>query len=176
MFGLDWGADPQRAMMRFEGIAPVVRTADDLEWLLFDIAARLMLEKAFLPTAMVSAADRDMDRVTLSFVAGALVTVRISFGYGFYTIGQDPDTLSDLAMAAFARAEWADLLTEMACHHGAPAHSMEAPARAGAWHLVGSALFVRSDGAPLGLRFGHDATGLVGDLKCIAPSASETGI
>lgn len=176
MFALDWGSDHQSALARFNGISPVVRTEVEVEWLLFDIAARLVLEKAFLPSAMISAPDRDMDRVTLSFQDGGLVSARLTFGYGFDTIGQDPDTLSDLAMSAFARAEWAALLTEMACRHGAPSHFQEASARLGAWHLVGSALFMRPDRTPLTLRFGHHVSGLVGDLIALSPSMSETGI
>lgn len=176
MFGLPWGTDQQSALARFEGIAPVFQDEDALEWLLFDIAARLTSENAFLPSPMTSAADRDMDRITLSFQKGALVSARLTFGYGFDSLGQDPDTLSDMAMAAFARAEWASLLTEMACRHGAPVHALDAQARRATWQLVGSALYLRADGAPMTVRFGHDATGLVGDLTCLAPSRSETGL
>lgn len=176
MFGLDWGVDQEIALMRFEGTAPVAHTKDDLEWLTFDIAARLVSEKAFLPSAMASAPDRDKDRVTLSFQGGALVSIRLTFGYAFTAIGQDPDTLSDMAMAAIARAEWAALLGQMACRYGAPAYGLDAPARFGTWSFVGSVFYMSPAGAPTTLRFGHDATGLVGDLTTLAPSLSDTGI
>lgn len=176
MFGLDWGADQARALARFEGLSPVLRSETELEWLLFDLATRLRRENAFCPSALRSAEDRDQDRVTLSFQDGGVVSVHLSFGYGFDAIGQDPDRLSELAMAAYARAEWASLVTDMACRYGAPRHAVDGLSRSGTWQLVGSAMYIRPDGAPLSLSFGHDAIGLVGRLRCLAPSSSDSGI
>ena len=170
LFGLTWGADQKAALNRFRGLAPVAQSDEQIEWLLFDIAERLLSERAFLPTQMRSAPERDADRVLLSFEERGLISVRLSFGYGFDLIGQDPDTLSDLAMAAYARAEMTDLLTQMACRHGVPAHTQEAYSRSGNWHIVGSAIYMRPDGGVMGLRFGHDVVSLVGDLTSMAPS------
>ena len=176
MFGLTWGDDQAAVQSRFAGITPVAQSEHEVEWLLFDIAARLVAEQAFLPTMMDSAPDRDGDRVSMMFVDGALVSTRITYGYGFDGIGQDSDTLSNQAMAAFARAEWADLLRQMASRYGAPEMYLEGPARMGTWYLVGSALYIRPDGSPMSLRFGHDAMGLVGYLTASAPSASTMGL
>lgn len=176
MFGLNWGADQAAVLMRFSGLVPVVQTDGQIEWLLFDVAQSLLEERAFLPTQMQSAPERDVDRVSLGFEGGGLVSARLNFGYGFDTIGQDSDTLSDMAMAAFARAQFADLLAQMACGYGAPAHNLEAHARLGNWHIIGSALYIRPDGSPMSLRFGHDVMNLVGDLTVMAPSQSKTGV
>lgn len=176
MLGLKWGNDQDRVRSRFTGITPLSQNEHEVEWRLFDIATRLVSEQAFLPTMMDSAPDRDGDRVSMIFVGGAFVSMRITYGYGFDGIGQDPDTLSNQAMAAFARAEWADLLRQMASRYGAPSTYLEGPARMGTWYLIGCALYVRPDGSPVSLRFGHDALGLVGDLTANAPSVSETGL
>ena len=176
MFGLEWGENQESALGRFRGLSPYDQTEDRLTWFLFDIAERLRGEGAFLPSAMFSTPERELDTVVLSYQDECLAASCIRFGYGFQSIGHDPDVLSDLAMTAIARAEWVELLIQMAARYGAPDTLLEAPARAGAWHLTGFALYMRPDGTPLGLKLGHDINGIVGELTALAPVQSGQGI
>ena len=176
MFGLPWGSDQASVKTRFDGVAPVEEHAHVLVYPLGAIADRLWSENAFCPTAIGSGAGRDGDQVVLNFLDDGLVAGFVRFGYSFEMIEQNSDTLSDQAMAAFARAELQQLVFEMSSRYGPPVLFTESPMRAGRWHPVGAAMFDAAEAGLVHVLFGHDHAGLTGELRYQAPIQSSDGI
>jgi len=100
----------------------------------------------------------------------------VAFGYPFETVGQDPDRLSEQAMAAIARAEATQLLHEMAVRYGLPGLVTEGPMRDGSLHIVLAAHYVLPDGTAIALSFGHDVGALAGRLRYLAPAERSVGL
>lgn len=175
MFGLSWGSDQAAARARFDGIAPIEQTPHALVYRLGSVAERLWQEDAFCPTAICSAPEREGDEVVLNFLDGRLAAGFVRFGYGFEMIGQSSETLSDMAMAAFARTELQQLVLEISGRYGPPVLFTEAPMRTGKWQPVGAAMFDTGGGGLVHLLFGHDHGALAGELRYQGPIGGKDG-
>lgn len=172
-FGLSWGASAEAALRRFVGLAPVEQADDLLVWSLPDLVDRLYAEGAFCPSVFRAAGPED--NVCLHFSGDALLVVDVRFRYPFETIGEDPDTLSDAAMAAVSRSELLALLQQFAAKYGAPHHFSEQPSRRGKVIGVSSLFYVLPDGSTISLWFGHDHAGPVGEMRYMCPSYDQAG-
>ena len=176
MFGLSWSSDQAAAKQRFPNAAPLEDHPHVLVYPLDSIADALWKENAFCPTAICSGPGREGDQLVLNYVDGGLVAGFLRFGYGFEIIGQSSDTLSDMAMAAFARAELQQLIFEMSSRYGPPVVFTESAMRSGNWHPVGAAMFDAGADGMVHLLFGHDHSGLMGELRYQMPVTDPSGI
>lgn len=162
MLGLSWGSSPDDAKGRFQGLEPEDQGLT-VRWRLDALVDRLALEGTSVPDA-IGATDRSGDLLTARFVDQKLVSLDACFGYRFESIGQNPDALSDQAMAAIARSEWGLFAQQLSTRYGAPAALSDGPARAGAHQITAWALFV-TETTVLRAVFGHDVRGLAGHLS-----------
>ena len=176
LFGLGWGSNQEAAKARFPELSPIEEHAHVLVYALDGIAEALWRDNAFCPSAIGGAAAREDATVVLNYIESGLVAAFIRFGYGFETIGQSTDTLSDMAMAAIARAELQQLVFEISSRYGPPALFTESPMRSGKWHPVGAAIFDAKEHGMVHLSFGHDGSGLIGELRYQAPIADTSGL
>lgn len=172
MLGLSWGAGPDAVRGRLAGLTPDV-SGNAMIWPLTAVTDRLAAEETAVPEA-IAASDRDGDALRCRFKAKRLVGIEADFGYRFEAIGQNPDTLSDQAMAAIARSEWSKLLHQMSTRYGAPATLADTQARAGTFQIVGWALIV-GQGTAIRVSFGHDVRGLAGEISYLPQVSSEAG-
>lgn len=173
VFALPWGATAAMVRTRFEGLAPLDATPNGLSWALESVAARLYAENAFCPSLFAGCGPDH----TVSFVLqdDQLLAIDVTFGNTFEALGHDPDTLSDMAMAAVCRVEVHDLLQQLTAKYGAPVQFADQPSRRGKMQGVCSALFVAADATTLGLWVGHDHAGLVGKLSYLCPVQDQNG-
>ena len=176
MFGLPWGSDQAAVKVRLEGIAPVEEHPHVLIYPMEEIADRLWKENAFCPTALCSGPGRDGDQVVLNFLDGMLVAGSIRFGYGFEMIGQSTETLSEQAMAAFARCELQQMIFEMSSRYGPPVLFTESHMRSGRWFPVGAAMFDAGKIGMVHVLFGHDGGMLIGELRYQSPITDTNGL
>ena len=175
LFGLGWGSDQAAAKARFAELTPLEAHPHVLVYALDGIAETLWRENAFCPTAIGGAPAREEATLFLNYLDAGLVAAFVRFGYSFEVIGQSPDTLSDMAMAAIARAELQQLVFEMSSRHGAPVLFTESPMRSGKWHPVGAAMFDAGESGLIHLSFGHDGGGLIGELRYQARIGDRSG-
>lgn len=175
MLGLAWGTGQAEVRRHLAPLTPVEADPTTLIFPLAPVAERLVSAGAFCPTALNTGSERGGDMLILSFIEDALVAGLVRFGYAFETIGQASDTLSEMAMAAFARAELQLLVLEMAGRYGAPVLFTEAFMRREKWHPVGAALFEAEDGALVQVLFGHDGGALTGEIRHQGPVAGRGG-
>lgn len=179
MFGLQWAHSRATVRARFDGMDPSADTENALIWPTDVLSDRLFTEDAFLPTAMSTGpgpSGKKGHEAVFNFIDDKLVAICIGFGFPFEMIGQNPDTLGDQAMAAFARAEMALLLHEMAARYGLPGLITEGHMRQGRTHLVMAAHYVLDDGTPISVSFGHDGGALVGELRYLSPAEQTRGV
>lgn len=162
VFGLSWRASQDDVRGRFAGLTPD-RVGLALVWPIDAVSDRLSAEQAFVPDA-VAASDRPGDALCCQFGETGLAETTADFGYRFEAIGQNPDALSDLAMAAIARSEWSRLLQQLAARYSAPDVIAEGPARAGSHHITGWALILDAESV-IRVSFGHDVRGLAGQIN-----------
>jgi hypothetical protein len=164
-FGLEWDQTLRSVRERFSGLTPVAEAEHAISYPLIELAERIWSQGGFCPGALMSTPERNGDEVTFAFVNDRLNSVFLRFGYGFGHIGQDPDTLSDQAMSARARAEFHKLVFELAVKYGPPAVMSDEHSRSGAIHVQGMALFDSPDAGLLQLTFGHDGgSALIGEI------------
>lgn len=179
MFGLTWGATRSDVKARFAGLEVQSEMDQAVTWPMEVLSARLFQEDAFLPTAMSAEPGSEGGKgheAVFSFVHDRLVAIYLSFGYAFEMIGQNPDTLSDQAMAAFARAEAALLIHEMNARYGLPGLTSEHAMRQGTMQIVLAAHYTLDDGTAVNLMFGHDAGALSGALRYLSPAEQMRGV
>ena len=175
MFGCAWGDDRAKVMARFSGVA-AVEEPDRVIYPWSAISAQLVAQDGFVPTGLQGSDDRTQDELVFIFAGDGLAAINLNFGYGFERLGQDPDRLSDQAMAILARAEFAGLLHEMGARYGAPQILQEHPMRQGPLQAVGAAHYMRSDNTAIRLMFGHDGGALVGQMRYLAPASANIGV
>lgn len=175
MFGLSWGYDRAEVRGHFAPLTPVDEDPATLIFPLAPLVERTLSAGAFCPTALLNGSEREAGFLTLSFIEDALVAGLVRFGYAFETIGQASETLSEMAMAAFARAELQRLVLEMAGRYSAPVLFTEASMRKEKWYPVGSALFEAEDGALVQVIYGHDGGALTGEIRYQGPIAGGAG-
>lgn len=172
MLGLSWGADPDLVRARLAGLTPDV-SGKALVWPITAVTDRLAAEEVMVPDAL-AASDRDGDTLRCRFDATGLAGIEADFGYRFEAIGQNPDALSDQAMAAIARSEWSRLMHQLATRYGAPSVLGDTQARAGAHHIVAWALIVDQSTA-IRISFGHDVRGLAGQISYLPRHGDAAG-
>lgn len=176
-FGLSWGASCADVRSRFLDIRPVSLTGQALAFRLEPVVEKLRAGGGFCPDALISGSDRADDEVVFAFSDDRLQMVRLCFGYGFGEIGQDPDSLSEQAMSAFARAEMHKVVFEFASRYGPPALLSEIPNRHGRMHVQGTAMFTMDDAGQIQLLFGHDGGSfLVGEVRYRMPVTDRSGL
>lgn len=175
VLGIPWGADADAVRARFPGLAPCAVDPAAIAYRFSSIAGRLSQEGAFCLTALMAEPGGTDDELIFRLPKGRLAAVRGRFGYTFATLGQDVDRLSELAMDAFARAEFQQMIFELTTRYGPPAWLAEAPLRRGQLHAHGTAAFTAPDGTVLHLLFGHDGGGLAGEMRYLPPAASTDG-
>lgn len=164
-FGLNWDDNRRTVRERFGGLSPAAEAEHALSYPLIELAERIWAEGGFCPGPFVCAPERNGDEVTFQFSDDRLNAVFMRFGYAFGHIGQDPDTLSELAMSNLARAELHKLIFEMSVKYGAPKFLHETQGRSGPIHVQGTALFDPEGHGLIQLLFGHDGgAALMGEI------------
>ena len=165
-FGLEWDLPLRTVSERFSGLKPAAEAEHALTFSLIELAERIWSQGGFCPGALMSTPERMGDEVTFQFADDRLIAVFLRFGYGFGRIGQDPDTLSEQAMSALARAEFHKLVFELAVKYGVPDLLSSESSRSGAIHVQGVAMYSLADTGLLQLIFGHDGgSSLVGEIR-----------
>ncbi|MEM9060925.1 MAG: hypothetical protein AAGD13_10735 [Pseudomonadota bacterium] len=154
---------------------PVVESEEELVYPLASVAELIWAQGGFCPEILLSSPERSGDEAVFSFSNESLSGVVVTFGYAFETIGQDPDTLSDLAMSALARSELQHIVLQFTARYGAPSLFNDTAMRSGKLNIHGCALFASEDGGAMHVMFGHDGAALAGVLRYRAPMGQRTG-
>ena len=175
-FGLEWNLPRKDVRERFSGLNVAADVEHALSYSLVELAERIWAQGGFCPAPLMSEPERNGDDVTFEFADDRLNAVYLRFGYSFGRIGQDPDTLSEQAMSAQARAEFHKLVFDLSVKYGAPAFLQETQGRAGVIHVQGTALFDSARNGLMQLMFGHDGgSALMGEMRYHARRSELSG-
>lgn len=174
MLGLKWGAAPEEVRLRL-GLAPLEVGPDLMIFDLKELVDRLVARGAFCPSRFVDLAETCEGRLHLAFTAAGLEAGELRFRYAFEAIGKSADGLSDLAMAAYARAELAQQIFEFTARYGPPVHSNEQPMRWENTHPVGAAVFQTLECETVQIMLGHDGGGVTGTIRYLPPVTANAG-
>lgn len=174
MFGLDWGMPPEAALARL-ALMPLDQDEGQVAVALDSLVDRLRERGAFCPGLFLRLGVACEGRLHLGFVDGGLAGGDLRFRFPFDALGKPSDTLSDQAMAAYARTEMQGLIHDFIARYGPPVHVSESFMRWENAYPVGVTVFRTSTGDSVQVLMGHDGDGVIGALRYLPPIAHDDG-
>lgn len=174
MLGLTWGMCADEVTLRL-GLPPLHGSAEEAVFSLDTLVGGLVARAAFCPSLFVDLGDACDGRLHLAFAGRGLIAGELRFRHSFEAIGKSADGLSDMAMAAYVRAELQQLIFEFTARYGPPVHISEHPMRWDNVQPVGTALFRNAQGDTMQVMLGHDGSGVTGWLRYLPPATGEAG-